>query len=151
MSKIIIADSSCLILLDKIGELSLLPALYGQVHITKEVAGEYGKELPPWVVIEEVRQKEYIKLIERDLDLGEAASIALALEHSDPLIILDDLKARKYTQQLGIKMIGTFGVILKAKLSGNLDAVKPIIEKIQDTNFRISQQLIDSLLKACDE
>jgi|APTNR8051073442_1049403.scaffolds.fasta_scaffold00532_18 predicted nucleic acid-binding protein len=48
MNSVIISDTSCLIVLDKIDQLSLLKALYGQIVITPVVAAEYGKDLPDW-------------------------------------------------------------------------------------------------------
>ena len=46
----IISNTSCLIVLDNIGMLHILKELYGNIIITDEVAIEFGKELPPWVV-----------------------------------------------------------------------------------------------------
>lgn len=47
MPAIILADASCLILLDKIGQLPLLEKLYGSVSTTAQVAAECGQHLPP--------------------------------------------------------------------------------------------------------
>ncbi len=55
MLKVVIADTSCFILLDKIGELNLLLSIYGKVYTTPHVVKEFGKELPEWVIVEEVR------------------------------------------------------------------------------------------------
>ncbi len=41
----IIADTSCLIILEKIEMLHLLKGLYGNILVSEEVAGEYGNEL----------------------------------------------------------------------------------------------------------
>ena len=46
MPKIIISDASCLILLDKIGELEILNKLFGIIITTSEVAKEFGQPLP---------------------------------------------------------------------------------------------------------
>lgn len=51
MQPVIISDKSCLILLDKIQELDLLRKLYGQIITTQIVAGEFGGQLPEWVII----------------------------------------------------------------------------------------------------
>ena len=48
MQKVIISDTSCLILLDKIGELNLLNKLFGLIIVTQEIAQEFKKELPDW-------------------------------------------------------------------------------------------------------
>ncbi len=46
MQKIILSDTSCLIILEKIGELELLHTVFGEIVITGEVANEYGLPLP---------------------------------------------------------------------------------------------------------
>lgn len=46
MHKAIISDTSCLILLEKIGELELLRKLFGVIITTQEVASEFGLPLP---------------------------------------------------------------------------------------------------------
>ena len=51
MHKAIIADTSCLISLDKIGELEILNKLFGTIITTTEVAGDFGQPLPTWVEI----------------------------------------------------------------------------------------------------
>lgn len=49
--RVIIADTSCFIVLEKIGELDLLRQVYGQVVTTVHIAKEYGNMLPDWVVL----------------------------------------------------------------------------------------------------
>ena len=51
MHKPIISDTSCLILLEKIGELELLQKLFGVIVTTQEVADEFGLSLPSWIEI----------------------------------------------------------------------------------------------------
>ena len=52
MPPVIIADASCLILLEKIGALELLRQLFGHITITDIVAAEYGLLLPEWVAVQ---------------------------------------------------------------------------------------------------
>jgi predicted nucleic acid-binding protein len=49
MPKIIISDTSCFIILTKIGELELLHKVYGQITTTIDIAIEFGEALPDWV------------------------------------------------------------------------------------------------------
>ena len=90
MRKVIISDTSCLILLAKIGELNLLKNLFGQVIVTKEIADEFQGELPEWVSIQQPLNIIYQKILEASLDRGEASAIAFAIEQSDCLLIIDD-------------------------------------------------------------
>jgi predicted nucleic acid-binding protein len=114
MQKVIISYTSCLILLDNIDELDLLHKLYGAIVTTNEVKLEFGKELPIWIEIKEAEDKNYQSIIENTVDKGEASTIALAIEYDDCLLIIDDLKGRKFAQQLGLHIIGTMGVIVDA-------------------------------------
>ena len=141
MHKAIISDTSCIILLAKIEELELLHKLYGTIITTKEVADEFGLPLPDWFEIKEPADKNYQSLIELSVDKGEASAIALAIEYNDCLLIIDDLKGRKLAHQLGLTIIGTLGIIVDAKLAGLIPSVKPILAKIKQTNFRISEKV----------
>ncbi len=151
MHRTIISDTSCLILLDKIGELSILNKLFGNIITTSEVAEEFGQTLPAWFEIKEPNDKNYQAIIEASLDKGEASAIALAIELDDCLLIIDDLKGRKFAHQLGLTIIGTIGVIVDAKLAGIIPSVKPILSKIKSTNFRLTQQLELLILKRAGE
>ncbi len=151
MHKAIISDTSCLILLDKIGELEILNKLFGQIYTTPEVANEFGLPLPSWIEVKQPLEISYQSIIEGTIDKGEASAIALAIEMDDCLLIIDDLKGRKYASQIGISIIGTIGVIVDAKLAGVILSVKPLIAKIKATNFRITQQLEAIVLKKAGE
>ncbi len=151
MQKIIISDTSCLILLDKIGKLNLLHQVFGQVIITQEVATEYNTELPDWFVIKRPTNTTYQKILEASLDKGEASAIAYAIDQHDCLLIIDDYKGRKFAEQLGISITGTLGVIIAAKLSGLIPSVKPLIQEIKKTNFRLTADLEKSTLEKANE
>jgi predicted nucleic acid-binding protein len=137
--------------LTNIGELDLLYKIYGQVVTTLDIAIEYGETLPHWVEIETVTDKYRQQLLEMQIDKGESSAIALALEIPNSLVILDDYKARKIATQLGIVITGTIGIIIKAKLQGIIPSIKPFLEKIKQTNFRLSAELELLALKEANE
>jgi predicted nucleic acid-binding protein len=85
------------------------------------------------------------------IDKGESSAIALALETPDSTIILDDYKARKIAGQLGLIFTGTIGVIIKAKLNGIIPSIKPLLEKIKQTDFRLSAEIELQALKEARE
>ena len=151
MPKIIISDTSCFIVLSKIGELDLLQKVYGQIITTPEIAKEFGESLPEWISIKNVSDNYSQKILELQIDKGESSAIALALEIPKSILILDDYKARKVAHQLGILYTGTIGVIIKAKLNGIIPSIKPYIEKIKQTNFRISDAIELQALKEAKE
>lgn len=141
MPKTIISDTSCFIILSKIDELDLLQKLYGVIFTTSVIAEEFGEELPDWVKIQDSTDKFRIQILEIQIDKGESSAIALALEIPESTLILDDIKARKIAQGLGLNFTGTIGIIIKAKLQSIIPSIKPIIEKIKQTNFRISPEV----------
>jgi len=85
------------------------------------------------------------------IDKGESSAIALALETSDSTVILDDYKARKIAEQLGLTYTGTIGVIIKAKLTGKIPSIKPLLQKIKQTDFRLSAEIELLALKEANE
>lgn len=146
MPKIIISDTSTLILFKKIEQIDLLEKVYDNLVTTPEVAAEFGDNMPEWVKIQEVGDHKYQLFLETQVDKGEASAIALAMESDNTLLLLDDLKARKLAAMLKLKFTGTLGIINKAKQLGHIDKVKPLIDKILETNFRISQRIINEIL-----
>lgn len=151
MRRVIISDTSCFILLNKIGELDLLQMVYGKVISTTEIAAEFGEPLPLWVEIKEISDRYSQQLLELQVDKGESSAIALALEIENATLILDDYKARKVASQLGLHFTGTLGVIIRAKLKGILPSIKPILLRIRETDFRFSEELEHLALREAGE
>lgn len=151
MQKTILSDTSCLIIFEKIGELDLLYKVFGEITITQTIADEYGLSLPGWIKIQNPANQTYQKILEATVDKGEASAIALAVELTDCLLIIDDLKGRNLANAIGIEITGTFGVVLEAKLSGKTDSVKSLLEKIKRTDFRLSESLEKQILERSGE
>lgn len=151
MPRTIIADTSCLIVLANIDELHLLQQVYGQIVITPEIAAEYGTKLPDWIQVVATKDLVRKKLLELQVDNGEASSMTLALEIAGSTVIIDDYRARKIAALLGIKYTGTIGVLIKAKLTGIVSSIKPLIAKIKATDFRISHELEQMALSEAGE
>jgi predicted nucleic acid-binding protein len=148
---IVIADTTCFIILDKIGKLDLLRELFQQITTTPTIANEFGKPLPDWVNIISVGDAIAQTILEIEVDEGEASAIALALETDNALLVLDDLKGRKLADKLNLTYTGTFGLLLKAKEEGIIKSIKPILTLIQATNFRFSATVILGILKQANE
>ncbi len=145
--EIIIADASCLIVLENIQHSSILQNLFGEVFIAPEVEKEFGVDLPAWIKIKEVQNRVQQNALNLILDAGESGSIALALETENSLLIIDEKKGRRVGQQLNLKIIGTLGVILLAKEKGFINSVADLLTKLDNANFRISQSLRAKILE----
>jgi predicted nucleic acid-binding protein len=150
MPSVIVSDTSCLILFYKIGELDLLKKLFGKLHITDSVLKEFNQKIPDWIEVVELTT-DLQKGLSSYLDKGEATAISLAAEHENSLLIIDEIKGRKAAKEMGISVTGSLGVLVAAKNKGHIQTVKPLIEKIQKTNFRISEELIERVLDKVNE
>lgn len=151
MHKTIIADTSCFIVLTNIGELDLLHKVYGQIITTPEIAAEFGAPLPVWVGVAVIQEKNIQRLLEFQLDKGEASALALALETPNSVVVIDDYRARKTAEKLQINYTGTIGVIVKAKITGIISSILPLVGKIRQTDFRITDELEQQALRAAGE
>lgn len=151
MPNVVIADTTCFIILSNINQLNLLQRLYGNITTTQEIAEEFGEDLPEWIIIKSPIDKQKQQILELQVDKGEASAIALSLEIPGSLIILDDLQARTVAKQLDLSITGTIGVIVKAKLNGLIPSIKPLLVKIRQTNFRLSQAIEELAIKEARE
>lgn len=150
--EVVIADTSCLIVLSNANLLHLLKAMYGNVVVTPEIAEEFGLDVPKWIEIKPVSDKKYFSLLNSLIDKGEASAIAFAMEaDSANLLILDDYKARKVAKELNINFTGTLGMLAQAKNKGIISELKPILDTITANGFRIDTELRSHILAAVSE
>lgn len=149
---IVIADTSCLVVLRKIDRLILLHQLYATVTLTTTVADEYKHSLPVWVETVPAPQTGLYIELQQQLDPGEASAIALAKVLGDCLLIVDEAKGRRVAGSLGIPIIGTLGVLLRAKEAGLIDSLGTILAGIREhTDFRFSTEIETALLAKAGE
>ena len=139
MSERIVADSTCLIALERIDQIEILPALFESVLIPPAVAQEFGISLP-WLKIERLSDQMLVAVLKMMIDDGEAEAIALSQEQKCR-IILDDRQARRVGQDIGLRVIGTVGILILAKQRGLLSTIKPVLQNLDDTGFYISAAL----------
>jgi len=151
----IVSDTSCLIILKKIDALWILEEIFKEVLIPEEVKRElYKKEKKDFENVEYIRvvnaDEKFAKIISIYLDRGEAEAISIAFTQDLPLII-DDLKGRKFAENLGIKYIGTLGILKIAKNKGIIKRIKPFIDKLLERGYYLDEKLIGKFLKEIGE
>ncbi|WP_162932314.1 DUF3368 domain-containing protein [Solimonas sp. K1W22B-7] len=84
------------------------------------------------------------------LGLGERSAIGLALQ-TGARVLLDDRDARTVARGLGLKLVGTLGVLLLAKRHGQVGQVAPLLRKLRDSGYFLSEALIRETLRAAGE
>jgi hypothetical protein len=66
--------------------------------------------------------------------------LALALASPGSLVILDDGLARRYAAHLALRLIGTLGVLVRAKRQGLITAVAPVLDQLDRLRFRVDPE-----------
>lgn len=156
----VICDTSPLQYLHQTGYLALLPTLFGEVVVPQSVVNELaegrrlGVSLPipeqlPWVSI--VASQSAALPLAWDLGAGEREMLALALTIAGALAISDDRLARKAAKFLGIPLIGTLGLLLKAKQRGHVPEIRPILDQFQALGFFLDPRTRRDVLSRAGE
>ena len=81
-----------------------------------------------------------------DLGAGETQVISLCLQNPPCRAVLDDGEARCCAMAVGTPMIGTLGILIRAKRAGLVTSVRPLTERLQRSGYYLSQSLVDRVL-----
>jgi predicted nucleic acid-binding protein len=141
--------------------LELLPALAGQVYVPEAVVAELREgqrrnvllptlEELSWLTVRPVRDRTLLPLV-ANLGNGEKEVLALGLETQDALLLLDDRDARRYARALELEVSGTLGLLLRAKERGVLDAIRPVLDRLQALRFRLNAKTRQRVLERAGE
>lgn len=66
-------------------------------------------------------------------------------------MVIDDLEARRCAKTMGLRVIGTLGIIGRATASGLIQQVKPAIEHLRETGLYVSEELVRQILREVDK
>lgn len=158
----VIVNTTPLIALSGIANMNLLQKLYGLITIPRAVYDEIlakpdsecAKQLQQsidWIEIKDIANSEAKMYYKTQLHDGEVEVMILAKEENADLVIIDDNNAKKHAKYLGLPVTGTIGVLIKAKKSGHIKAIKPLIEKMLDNHIFLSENLIRMCLDKVGE
>lgn len=152
---IVVADTTPLNYLILIGEIQLLPVLYGRLLIPPAVVREMSDAAAPeavsrWIAQPpdwlEVRTPRQVPAgFSADLGPGEREAIALSGELGGSALLIDDLDGRREAVRRGIAVVGTLGVIDIAGAHDLVD-VPMAIARLRNTSFRASAKLLQYVL-----
>lgn len=65
--------------------------------------------------------------------------------------MVDDLKARKIAKDMGLKITGTIGFLLKAQKLGLIESAYRKAKELKDKGFYISESLLNEIKKFSQE
>jgi predicted nucleic acid-binding protein len=156
-----IVNASPLILLGKINLLELLSALPPSFSIPHAVSLEIlaGPDTDPAKIWLQTHGSAFVipdshispEILSWDLGAGETAVISLALALNDSICVLDDLAARNCAEVFQVPVIGTLGILLKAKIAGLIPALKPEVDRLVTAGSMLSTQIIHEALHLARE
>ena len=133
----IVSNSSPLIALEQIRQLDLLPSLFEEILIPAQVAAETAASVQPrsWIRKQSLSLPLLPAVQRPGLGPGERKAICLGIEVKAGAIPLDDDPARKLATELGLRVIGTAGVLILAKERQLMPAVRPCLDALIENRF----------------
>ena len=157
-----VVDTSSLIFLAKLGHLDLLredadtvcvpQAVLDEVLAKPDEATQAIQEASrSWLSVREVGNRGAVEVLLADLDFGEAEAIVLAKEINADRLVMDDLDARRIARRVDLDLIGTMGLLLAARLRGEIPSVREEIERLQALGFRVAPSLVEAVLREAGE
>lgn len=154
----VVSDTGPLIALAQIGQFDLLHRLFVNIIIPPAVSAEIQDEVSvaalstaSWITIHSVQDTLAVQLLREELDAGESAAIVLAKELDAEWVLIDERTAARKARVLGLRVIGTLGILLFAKRAEHLSAIKPLMDSLHEHDFRMSASLYDQVLRDADE
>jgi len=150
-----ITNSSPVITLAKVGQLRLLDELAETILMPDAVAAEILAGPP----LDEARVSVSAGWAQRaspihipqivqewGLGSGETNVLALALERAPATAVLDDASARAAARALNVPLIGTLGIVLRAKLRGLIPSAAKIIEDLRNADLFLDENVVRNAL-----
>lgn len=159
---IVVSDAGPLLHLGAIGRLELIRAL-GEVLVPRwvlqeVVANGVGRpgasevQAADWLSVGTPARGDVVDaLIAGGLHRGEAEAIALAVERSAGLLLIDERQGRLAAAAMGLQVVGTLGVVLAAKVRGDVATVAPVLSELRVSGLWMSDALVRQVLDAAGE
>lgn len=160
---IIVSNTSPVSNLILIQRLDILQKLFSKIIIPPAVDAEilalkqFGKDLSEyknadWIEIVEPKNSQKVQALQTNLDTGEAQAIALALEISCKLLLMDERIGTNIARLEGLQTVGLVGVLIKAKEEKIVEDVgKILIELKNKAGFWLGERLEKKILKNLNE
>ena len=155
-----VINASPLILLGKLGRIDLLEQLTKQIMVPQAVLLEVASggtadtgigDTLVWArnrIVEDVLVPTSIS--GWDLGAGESQVLAHCLL-GRYRAVLDDGEARAAAKVHSVPMVGSLGVILRARKAGLISAARPLVEQLVESGSYVSPELIRQALIKVDE
>ena len=158
----LVINTGPLIALAACGRLSLFHGLFQSVLVPETVRHEFQRgsskpaqevsetEVPDWMEVRTLESPSSL-LLSTYLDAGEADVISLAVERKIRWVAVYEKRGRRVARLFGLSVIGSVGILLRAKREGLIDAVRPSMETMKQAGIWMSAQLWERAIRAAGE
>jgi hypothetical protein len=156
----VVADSSPLVILAKLGCFDLLQRLFPRLYISREVHYEVvvsGAGLPgasevakaEWIEVKQLENQAALLVAQEKyaLGVGELSTILLGKEMQAAALLLDDFNARKLARAEGFQVRGSVGLLETFYLAGHLTDLRAAFRQLL-THSYIDHRLLNLRLRA---
>jgi predicted nucleic acid-binding protein len=151
-----VVNASPVITLAKAGHLALLTEMADEILLPEAVAAELliasaadaarQAVAGGWGIRIPVREVP-ATVLEWGLGAGETAVLAVALVRGDCTAVLDDAAGRRCASTLGIPVIGTLGVVLRAKHQGRIASAARVMQDLRVAGLYLDDATIADVLQ----
>ncbi len=151
MPDIWVVNASPIITLAKAGHLDLLTKLADDVLLPDAVVNEISQAPvsdPARRVVEQGWGQRIsvvnipAMVLEWGLGAGETAVISVAMERGACTTVLDDAQGRKCARSMGLPVIGTLGVVLRAKRMGHVESATSVLKDLRNVGLYLDDTTI---------
>lgn len=156
-----VVNASPVILLGKIEEIPLLGAMADQIAVPSAVIREVSAKPDGERAVQTLTALDSAIIVDDevlpaailswDLGSGENQVLSHAVAHSADRVVIDDLEARRCAKSLGLAIIGTLGIVGRAKKMGIIDRAGPIIQRLRQTGLYATDEIVQRLLREVGE
>jgi len=163
MKHSIVADTGALISLAIMDLLPHINQLLGQVYVPDKVIEEIQAGInmtgtnainralnKGWLIQQSITENDLLIELNKSLDAGEAQAICFAI-NKNYYILIDEKKGRKVAKRYQLKVVGSLAVLLQAKENNLIPLVKPLLLKLKEHGYYISEKLIRQILQKANE
>jgi predicted nucleic acid-binding protein len=159
----VVSDTSVLHYLSLTRQFDCLPKIFGQIFIPPAVWNEINHVAlsvhslvknaiaDGWIKVQSPQDEQAVRSLLFSLGAGESQAIVLAKELQPSLVLIDDLDGRMAAQKLNLPVMGTVGVLVRARKTGLIPELKPLLDELIANRFRFDKILHAEVLRDVGE
>ncbi len=159
MKNVVIANATPIVSLCTIEQEEILHQLFQQITIAEAVEQELRAQHKPgssfpdldWVNVVAVQNTELVRSLLKDIDSGEAETIALALQMNADIVLIDELAGYRIAKNFDLQVFRTLSLLKTAKSRNIISEVRPLVEEMVRKGRWYSQSVINGFLRDIGE